>query len=111
MVEKQKRSIILIVAIVAVSGVVHRINSDIGYIATMLTLIYYLFSDIRRAVYYLKNFKQVATIKQVKAGTWVAMSIIVVSGFATVALPYFLILVLLASDYLIYDYLGRDGGR
>lgn len=99
----KKRFILIIVTLIIISALLHRGYPMVGLVSTMLLLGVYILMDARKTVKYMSGFKQISNIKRIKSITAVALVLVLVTGVVSGRVPYFFMLVLLATDYMIYD--------
>ena len=99
-----KRTLILVVvALVIVGALLHRESPRGGIVMTTGAMALYLLAQVRMTVNNLRHFRTVSGRRKVQAIVAVAMLLVLVSAWSTGSVYYFMLLVLLAADYLMTE--------
>lgn len=99
----KKRFILIIVTLVVICALLHRGYPLFGLVSTLVLIAVYVLSDVRRTVGYIINFKRISRNRQIKAVTAVVLVMVLLTGLFGGQIPYFFMLVMLATDYMLYD--------
>jgi len=99
----KKNLILAVVGIVVVGALLSREYKAAGLIVSLVPVGCYILADIRRSVAYLVHFRNTGNTQRVKLLTYAVIIYIFVKAIITGEVSYFLLLVMLAVDYIIYD--------
>ena len=98
-----KSFILIIVGLVILGALLNRDYPAAGLVATLIALAFYLLVTARRTVSCLLHFRRMSRRRQVRAVISVAVLGLMLSAWFSGAVSYFMLLVLLAVDYMMYD--------
>lgn len=98
-----KSFILIIVGLVILGALLNRDYPAAGLIATLIALALYLLVTARRTVSCLFRFRTMSRRRQLRVIISVAVLGLMLSAWFSGAVSYFMLLVLLAVDYMMYD--------
>ena len=96
----KRKFILIVVAVIVVGALLHREFPQAGVVVTLAAVALYLLAGARRTVRYLRRFRAITARQRVQAIVALAMLVVMVSAWMTGSVYYFMLLVLLAADYL-----------
>ncbi len=98
-----KSFILIVVGLVVLGALLNRDYPAAGLAATLVALAFYLLGTVRRTVACLVRFRSMPRRRQARAVISVAVLSLLLSAWFSGAVSYFMLLVLLAADYMMYD--------
>ena len=106
-----KSFVLIIVGLVVLGALLHRDYPAAGLVATLVALAVYLLVTVRRTVSCLLRFRRMPRRRQVRAVISLAVLGLMLSAWFSGVVSYFMLLVLLAADYMMYDSRPSDGPK
>ncbi len=106
-----KSFILTIVGLVVLGALLNRDYPAVGLAATLVALGGYLLVTSRRTVNALAHFRSMPRRCQARAIISVAVLLLMLSAWFSGVISYFMLLVLLAVDYMMYDNRSLNGGE
>ena len=103
-----KSFILIIVGLVVLGALLNRDYPAAGLVATLVALGGYLLMTSRRTITVLTHFGRSARRCRIRAIISVAVLVLMLSAWFSGAVSYFMLLVLLAVDYMMYDKRSED---
>ena len=103
-----KSFILIVVGLVVLGALLNRDYPAAGLAATLVALAFYLLGTVRRTVACLLRFRSMPRRRQARAVISVAVLSLLLSAWFSGAVSYFMLLVLLAADYMMYDTPGAE---
>lgn len=99
-----KKNLILTVLTVIVTGaLLSRQYKTAGNIVALIPIGYYLAVNTRKAIIYLINFKRTDNYQKLSLISYSIIFYVFVNAVVTNRMYYFLLLVMLAIDYILYE--------
>lgn len=96
-----KRNLILIVvALIIVGALLQREFPRAGIVLTIIAMIFYLLAGAKQTVRILRGFRTARHQQRLQAAVAVTMLLVLVSAWMSGSVYNFILLVLLAADYL-----------
>ena len=96
-----KTLIQLVVVVIVVGALLHSKYPTAGLIVALCAIGVYLLRNLPTAIRDIRHFKN--RNAKVRLVTFTALLYILIHGAVTGTIPYFLLLLMLGIDYLIYD--------
>ena len=96
------KTLIQIIVVVIVVGALLHHNYPIAGLSVALAAIG-LLRNLRTCIRDIRRFKQLTRTAKVRLVTFTALLYILIHALVTGTIPYFLLLMMLGIDYLIYD--------
>ncbi len=98
-----KTLIQLVVVVIVVGALLHSKYPTAGLIVALCAIGIYLIRNLSTAIRDVRHFKKLNRNAKVRLVTFTALLYILIHGAVTGTIPYFLLLLMLGIDYLIYD--------
>ena len=98
-----KTLIQIIVVVIVVGALLHHNYPIAGLSVALAAIGLYLLRNLRTCIRDIRRFKQLIRTAKVRLVTFTALLYILIHALVTGTIPYFLLLMMLGIDYLIYD--------
>ena len=98
-----KTVIQIVVAVTVVGALINHDYKLAGLIVSLIAVGFYLALNLRMIVSYLIHFRRIDRISRIRLCTGVGILYIFISALITDSVYYFLLLLMLGIDYLIFD--------
>lgn len=99
----RKNLIPLVVSLIVIGALIFRDYPQVGLWVTIVALSLYIIADLPRTVAALRSYSQTSQRQKIKLGLVFAMALILISASVSGNIYYFLTLVVLAVDFIMFD--------
>lgn len=100
---RRKDFILVVIGAIILGALVSREYPRFGFVFSLVVMAFYLMAGMRGVLSCVRRFRSASGRAKVCVGLAVATLLIIITALLGGGISYFLLLVVLAVDYLIYD--------